>query len=109
MEHFISPLTLAALVPIITEYLKQCLNWKALPAFTLFKRKIYIAQLVSLSVSLILAAIAYYFKLGFFAELSLPWSIIWGFFIGLASNGAFDAGYLDFLHTLFKKLKTKKR
>jgi hypothetical protein len=107
MEYFINPFTLAALVPLIVEALKQQLKWKSTSLFKIFKRDIYTAQVVSQFVAILLAFVGWKFDLGFFSEMALAVSILWGFFIGLAANGAFDAGYLNIVYQFFNQLKTK--
>ena len=107
MEYFIHPLALAALVPLIVEALKQKLKWKHKVLFTVFKREIVTAQIVSQVVAMLLSFLGWKFNLGFFSELNLFYSMSWGIFIGLASNGAFDAGYLNIVYQFFNQLKPK--
>ena len=107
-NYFISPIALVALVPIITEFLKVNLSLKEQVLFKIFKRQIYFGQIISIVVSIILVLIGGWLNLGFLAEMNFLFTLLWGFFIGFASTGLFDAGYLELLYQLFNQFKTKK-
>lgn len=107
MDYFINPFALVALVPLIVEALKEHLNFKNKVLFRVFKRNIVTAQVLSQVIAILLAFVGWKFDLGFFSDITLVASILWGILIGLASNGAFDAGYLNIVYQFFNQLKTK--
>lgn len=108
-NYFISPIALVALVPIITEFLKVNLNLKEQVLFKVFKRSIYFGQLISVVVSVILVFIGGWLNLGFLENMNILFTMLWGLFIGFASTGLFDAGYLELLYQLLNQVKSKQK
>ena len=106
-NYFINPFSLVALVPIIVEFLKVNLNLKDKVLFKVFKRKIYLAQLISIGVSIILTLVGMFFNLGFLAGSGILLTLLWGIFIGLSAIGAFGIGYLEILAQILNIFKTK--
>ena len=108
MEQFyFSPFTLVALVPIVVEAFKHQFKWKDKVLFTVFKHPIAIAQIVSMGIAILLSLIGFLFKLGFFVEMHIFWTIAWGFLIGFAASGMFAAGYLEIIYSIINNSKTK--
>ena len=108
-NYFISPIALVALVPIITEFLKVNLSLKEQVLFKIFKRQIYFGQLISIVVAIVLVLIGGWLNLGFLAEMNFLFTLLWGIFIGFASTGLFDAGYLELLYQLFNQVKSTQK
>ena len=110
-NYFITPLALIPLVPIIVEWLKVNLKLKDQVLFKVFKKKIYFAQVIAVSVSIILTFVGMLLNLGFLANASVIVTIIWGIVIGLAAIGAFNVGYLTtiqgIINHIINQLKTK--
>jgi hypothetical protein len=107
-NYFMSPLALAALVPVIAELLKEHLRLKDQVLFTVFKKKIYFAQLIAIGVGITLTLVGMWLNLGFLAGMSVVLTLVWGLFIGLAGIGMFGVGYLEILYLIINKSKTSK-
>jgi hypothetical protein len=105
-NYFINPFTLSALVPLIVEFLKNNLGLKDKVLFKIFKRKIYLAQVVSIGVSIALTTTGMLLKLGFLSDTSLILTLSWGILIGFSASGMFMAGYLDVLYSFFHSPKS---
>jgi hypothetical protein len=103
-NYFITPLALIPLVPIIVEWLKVNLKLKDQVLFKIFKKKIYFAQVIAISVSIALTFIGMSLNLGFLANASIIVTIIWGIVIGLASIGAFSVGYLATIQVIINHI-----
>ena len=107
-NYFINPFTLSALVPLIVEFLKNKLGFKDKVLFKVFKQNIYLAQVVSIGISILLTLAGMLLKLGFLSDTSLLHTLSSGLLIGLSAIGMFSVGYLEVFYSLFNKLKNSK-
>lgn len=63
------------------------------------------SRIISWLVGILLGLFAWLFHLGMFESLDWWQSLLWGFGAGLASNGLFDTGLIEWLFSLFTKKK----
>ena len=80
-EHFGNLAALVLLVPVLSQLPKKWFNIKS-PAWM---------QLTSWLISIALCFFGWIFGLGLFADIEVWWQVLlYGFAVGLASNGIFD-------------------
>lgn len=97
LTYFTSLAGLAALVLIITDWLKQLFNFA-----------LNYAQYVSWAVSIFLSLAAWFFQWGIFAGTEWWYILVYGISAGLLSNGLFDWDILKAILTFLKLLPAKK-
>lgn len=89
--YFVSLAALAAVVVPVTQFVKRIINTSG--SWTV---------VLSWVVSVGLAFIGWWFKLGMFEGLSVLWVFIYGLAAGMVSNGVFDIGVVKMILSLFK-------
>lgn len=63
------------------------------------------SRIISWVIGILLGLFAWIFNIGMFEGLEWWQSLLWGFGAGLASNGAYDTGLIEWLFSLFTKKK----
>lgn len=63
------------------------------------------SRLLSWGIGIVLGIFAWVFHLGMFDNLFWWQALLWGFASGLAANGAYDTGLIEWLFSLFTKKK----
>lgn len=84
--------TMAAIVLPVTQFVLKFVNTKY-------------DQVLSWLVSLVLSAVAWYLKLGIFADVVWYWIVIYAAAAGLVANGIFD---IPFIKTIISVIPKKK-
>lgn len=99
-SYFATFAGIVAVTSLITEVIKS-----------LFKTELnsWVQRVISWIVGILLGLFAWIFNLGMFTDLEWWQSLLWGFGAGLASNGLFDTGLIEWLFGLFTKKKTENK
>lgn len=88
---------IVSVTSIITEFIKKL--FKVEPTA-------WVQRIISWLIGIILGMFAWGFHLGMFNGLDWWQALLWGLGAGLASNGLFDTGLIEWLFSLFTKKKT---
>lgn len=99
-SYFATFAGIVVVTSLITEVIKS-----------LFKTELnsWIQRIISWIVGILLGLFAWIFDLGMFMDLEWWQSLLWGFGAGLASNGLFDTGLIEWLFGLFTNKKTENK
>lgn len=95
-NYFATFAGIVSVASIITEAIKKL--FKVVPTE-------WVQRIISWLVGILLGLFAWIFNLGMFEGLAWWQSLLWGFGAGLASNGLFDTGLIEWLFGLFTKKK----
>lgn len=95
-NYFATFAGVVAVTSLITEFIKS-----------LFKTELnsWVQRIISWILGIGLGMFAWGFGLGMFEGLDWWQALLWGFGAGLASNGLFDTGLIEWLFNLFTKKK----
>lgn len=96
-NYFANFAAVVSLTAIITEAVKKWLLMNMAGEWT--------QRIISWLIGVIIGLFGYFFNLGMFGEILWWQSLLWGFGAGLASNGLFDTGLIEWLFKLFTKKK----
>lgn len=95
--YFATFVGIVSVTSIITEFIKKL--FKVEPTA-------WVQRIISWLIGIILGMFAWGFHLGMFNGLDWWQALLWGLGAGLASNGLFDTGLIEWLFSLFTKKKT---
>lgn len=95
-EVFTTFVTLVAVIPVVTEFLKNAFKVNGgTPKFLI--------QLLSWGTGILLTMFGWWFSLGFLAGLEWYYALLYGFGASLASNGVADTKIIQWIFSLFIK------
>lgn len=94
--YFATFIGVAGVASVVTEAIKKL--FKVTPSE-------WVQRILSWIVGIALGMFAWLFNLGMFDGLVWWQALLWGFAAGLASNGAYDTGLIEWLFSLFTKKK----
>lgn len=93
---FTTFVALVAAIPVVVEFLKNLFGKTT-------DTPDWLVQLLSWVTGLIMTIFGWYFNLGFLAEVTWYWALIYGFGASLAANGVADTQIIQWIFSLFRK------
>lgn len=94
--YFATFVGVSGVVSVITEFIKKAFK---------FTPSEWVQRIISWVIGILLGLFAWIFNLGMFDGLVWWQALLWGFAAGLASNGIFDTGLIEWIFSLFTKKK----